>query len=375
MNTAQTKAGGTPALPAARLGWRRRLRLYILRGLLACGSIVIGRVICEVALRVLNIPPQDSVPPELKVHLAEFGRAHNFSLGFACYPPNITVPVCTSEFQTFNQTDNLGYVGVGKPKAEARPLLVFGDSFAYGYGVNAAEAIAAQLDAYNAGLWGTSFPLHARALERVAGVFKPKRALWILYPPHLITVCKNKWRARGVVDPVDHPCLAWGIGLYNRTRLSLAIMSATGWGFNRDDYFTLEWSLYDPADTLVDSGFDAFEQAAADVAKVARRANIQIIPVFIPSKAQLALALDGKRPVLLHRSAALDPSLAVRRMQEILARQGIGPECHIDVLELFRSGSLPWREAYFPIDAHLNAKGSRAVAQFLAEKLKALPPP
>src|SRR6185369_1065369 len=102
---------------------------------------------------------------------------------------------------------------------------------------------------------------HVVAFRRIAPIIKPKRAMWILYPPHLISSTPRLWNTRRYFDQGQHPVFSFLIDVYNKTRLSTLILKTTGWGYNRSDYYSLEWSLYDSSDGLAVAGFTAFEES------------------------------------------------------------------------------------------------------------------
>lgn len=329
-------------------------------------------VILEVTLRALDIPAEPILIPEYcKKTNHEGGATYEYSYIHGAYPPNSTHTLCASEFRIIYHVDSNGYLGYTKSDVEPQSLLVFGDSFAFGFGVEPAQSLAGLLGAYNAGLWGNSFPIHALAFKQIVDVVRPRQAIWVLYPPHLISVSKRHWNTPITFDEDAHPFLDQLAGFYNQTKLSSVILKATGWGVNRLDYYTREWSLYDGQDTTVDDGYWAFEKAVKRVTRLAQERNIQVIPVFIPSKTRLALDVDGKRPLLLHFGHTLQGDLPTRRMSEIFVRYGIPVEDQIDAFELFKDGSVDWHQSYFVIDGHLNVQGNKYLADFLRQKLDA----
>lgn len=332
-------------------------------------STLVALTILELALRALNIPPKPTIPESCQPYVQAGKEAHDYSNIHGQYVPNSTHTLCTSEFQVAYHMDSNGYLGFAKPNTDEHPLLVIGDSFAFGFGVEPAQSFAGQLEAYNAGLWGNSFPMHAQAFEQIVDVVKPRRVIWVIYPPHLISVSTRRWNTRATFDEDAHPFLAQIVDFYNQTNLSGVILASTGWGVNAPDYYTLEWSLYDDQDSTLDMGYWAFEKAVKKITRIARERNVEVIPLFIPSKSRLQLEVDGLRPPLLHIGRNLQGDLPTRRMGEILSKYGIPPENQFDAFDIFRDGSVDWHRSYFTIDAHLNEQGHRYVADYLKQKL------
>jgi len=160
--------------------------------------------------------------------------------------------------------------------------------------------------------------------------------------------------------------------VYNVTRLSTLVLMATGWAVDKPDYYTREWAMYDPADASVDSGYAVFDRAAREVARLASERDIQVVTVFVPTKKQLGLAVDGRRPATVKVGRPLVPGYAIGRMSAILQGAGVPVEQQIDVTEMFRgtreSGST-WQSHYFAEDAHLNEHGNARVAAYLGAEL------
>jgi hypothetical protein len=149
-------------------------------------------------------------------------------------------------------------------------------------------------------------------------------------------------------------------------------LKTTGWGYNRSDYYSLEWNLYDASDDSIAPGYACFEKSVVEVLRIAKEEHIQIIPLFVPSKTQVALELRGARPFLYHRSP-LKADLATSRMAEILERHGVPKDEQINLMELIRQVPAGWEGYYFKTDAHFNETGHAAVASFLAKRLKEIP--
>ena len=211
-------------------------------------SILMSFLLAEFALRLLGYPKDMSKPLRCEPLSQLLSYMGSFSNEHASYPPYAVIPICSHEFSVLGIADGFGYLGVKSPNTGERRLLVFGDSFAYGWGVEQRKTFAHFLGAYNAGLWGQSFPVHARAFDLIAPKIRPHQALWVLYPPHLITVTPDGWTGNKI-DAAFHPFLFRIVEVFNKTSLSDLLLKGLGWGYNKHGYYTLEWSLYDEQDS------------------------------------------------------------------------------------------------------------------------------
>lgn len=314
----------------------------------------------------------DTWPAQFQKYQKARSDAHIYAHNHGYYEPHSITPIYADGAMAFGMIDDLGYIGVGTGNSAQNDLLVFGDSFAYGYGVNSSKTFAARLHAYNAGVWGEAFPFHSTVFQRVVSVVKPKRAIWVLYPPHLISCTPGGWNTRKTINPTKYPIYAFLVEQFNKTKCSTLILKATGWGYNREDYYSLEWSLYDGSDDRIEAGYSSFENAVTAVQTTAKERGVQIVALFVPSKTQIALELSNARP-LLYRRGPLDANLATNRMESILEKHGISRDCQINLMELIRQTPEKWESYYFKTDAHFNETGSAAIAEFIAMRLKGNP--
>lgn len=351
-----------------------RFRRFAFKFGIACAVSAIALICVEIALRILNIPPTIELPSDLKAYLPDRAKAYESSIS-GSYPPDFVIPICTKEFQTFNKTDSLGYVGTGAQKPENSDLLVFGDSFAYGYGVSSKKAFSSYLGAYNAGLWGTSFSQHVLALKRAVPHVRPKVAIWVVYPSHLISASSSGWNTRLWIDEKRNPCSSWIAGVYNTTKVSDLVLRSSGWGVNRSNYHTLEWSLYDAEDRSLDDGYKVFNKAAEEISNFSRNQGIRLYVLFVPSKTQILIELGKAGKPISYWGIKIDGALPNKRLQDILTSQGITAAQQIDLRDKFTRSDGSWKGFYFPEDGHWNEKGHEYVGKILVESLGVIGPP
>lgn len=329
-------------------------------------ALLVVLVAAEVLLRLFHFPAERE-----SLECAPFHREMESALRASfsgAYTPRSSYTVCTDDYRVRYEVDTLGYLGVGQRDPQPRSLLVFGDSFAFGMGVPAARSFARRLDGYNAGLWGASFGTHASAFAHAVPTVKPAEAIWVIYPPHLVTISDRGWASRRTIDPKAHPLLSGLVRWFNTTKLSAILITTTGVGWNRSNYETLEYSLYDAKDRTMDSGYTAFEEAVVRIVSIAHRNSVRLIPVFVPSKIEWTLT-EGHQPRLVHLGR-LDPDLPVDRMSRILEEHGVPIADQIRLRPLIRSSVDRWQNLYFKHDAHWNASGHEKVAFLVGHELE-----
>lgn len=324
-----------------------------------------------VELFLLAFPfPKDAIKPS---YCLEYDRKtvslYTYSVSHYAYPPRTDLPNCSSDFLVVNTSDLDGYLG-NSNSATKKQTLVLGDSFAYGFGVKKEQAFASHIGAYNAGLWGNSFPNHPRVLERLLNRGKNfDVVIWVIYPPHLITVSDGGWLTQLNVSKDEHPWLYWIVENYNKSRISKVVLATLGWGVNSSDYYTPEWSLYDVLDSYAETGYMKFKKAANEIKQISAAHKIKVIPLIVPSKSQVALQLNGVKPLfkLRHKLEADFPN---RRLSEILRQAGFQNDDQIILFdELIADGDkYTWYKYYWTNDAHFNEDGNRFVAKIILQK-------
>lgn len=346
------------------------LKKIAINSLLTLFGVVVALCLAELFLSIFPFPRDATKPSYCGEYDSKTVARYTYSMSNYAYPPNVDLPICSSDFLVVNTSDADGYLGNPNSFVESRTL-VFGDSFAYGFGVKKEESFASLIGAYNAGLWGNSFPNHARVLERLLQRGKNfDVAVWVIYPSHLITVSDGGWLTRTNVTKDEHSWLYWLAKKYNETRLSTALLATLGWGVNNTDYYTPEWSLYDEQDGYAESGYRKFEKAAKEIKEISVAHKIKVIPLIIPSKRQIALKLDGVRP-LFKLQSKLDADLPDKRLTEILEHSGFPKDDQIVIFDKIMQGSdkQDWRKYYWVNDAHLTVGGNKFVAQVVRERL------
>jgi hypothetical protein len=102
-----------------------------------------------------------------------------------------------------------------------------------------------------------------------------------------------------------------------------------------------------------------FDTYATDVEAKAKAANVPLVAVLVPNRAQAAMLSLGEWP------PGYDPYKLDDEVRAIIERHG---GTFIDILPDFRTVPNPERH-YFPVDGHLDANGQAMISGFLAKAL------
>jgi hypothetical protein len=345
---------------------RQTLLCALKHGLLLCVALVLTLIGLELSLRSLNFPYQ----PNEKLYSDDKLLARNEAWGHANahgkYIPHSKHSLISKEFSVEYIIDEHGYLGYAETSdISKQPLVALGDSFTFGYGVDSDKSFATLLGAYNAGLWGVSYPGHAKAYRQIADKINHSKVIWTIYPPHLITLGASGWQSSNFWPVKSGGMLERFIKVWNATKLSALLVYTTGYGINTYDYYNKEYVLYskDAATSLNDT-LDMLTKAGEEILDVCHLNNAAPQAVIIPSKTQIYLEA-GTQPVFPVRKNAyqLDASIATELVKEALLKAGF----HSNEIIVF-----DWQAVedissqFFHYDAHWNATGHRKYAEFLA---------
>lgn len=273
--------------------------------------------------------------------------------------PGLDLTFATSEFSTRIQTNGEGLRDPAWDQAETRPVvLLVGDSFVFGHGVEQADSFAARLqkslgqevrvvnaghpgwDTRNELAWLTAEGSHFRPRIVVLGVvlndmlgnsgqfhFSPTARGWLRHLPFTAVGATLQYL-------LDDP-------LFVLFRL----------GFN------VPYGAVDHVECLRQdrcvNGWQSTARLAAQFAQQARRMGAQPVLAHLPTRPEITT--DPERP-------AYTPDLASRNLADIAAAAAM-PFVSV-------SGLSPGH--YFPRDGHWNAEGHRAAAQTLEPILRDL---
>ncbi len=344
---------------------RSTLRSALVRSAAVGLGLGIGLVAAELALRI--------VAPQEKSWL-DIYRVDPV-LPLVSLAPNVSTTVETGESRWHVQTDAGGHrVGrAGPADPSGRSLLVLGDSFAFGHGVDFEESFPAlvtqELDGgfrlVNTGVPGFGPVQYRQILESMLeSGERPSAILLSLYLGNDFLDCI--WNKR--VQVVDGTMVeesgrlrTWlKFNLHAYRLASKVYQRALAWsrpGRNPEEaLFDPEaWRSGDPA-----RAFEIFRTELARIGELARAAGVPILAVVIPKETSL---LHASAPA----NAELDYGLPLAKATQALDASDIP---YVDLTEALRM--LGAREAYFARDGHLTRPGNREAAAEIVRALSAL---
>jgi lysophospholipase L1-like esterase len=315
-------------------------------------SLVAALAVLEIGLRASGAPPPADPPERLYVPDPELGHVH---------APSVDTVQRASDFEVAVRTNALG---LRDAERGAKPLGVFrivslGDSYAFGYGVEAWETYAALLEqelgsrhfqVINAGVSGYGTFTETRLLLRLAPVLEPDLVLVALFTGNDLV---NNLRASGRLgSALEHSRFAW---LGERSRLF-----AFAW--TRSENLELKWRSAESVEIT---------RRAIDGLIGACRARALPLAVLLVTPSPASLARFDQRAGL---RSWLDARLGYDPRAEIEAVRAHLAERKTPVLETFplleadpdpASLELPASEHWTP---RAHALVAHALASFLRER-------
>lgn len=253
-------------------------------------------------------------------------------------------------------------------------LLVLGDSFAFGHGVDFEQSFAGLLAAdgslrvANAALPGWGPVQYRRMLDfQLAEGRVPDRILLAIYVGNDFHDCV--WE-RDV--PVHNGILGDPGGLRSFVKRNSHLYRLVSKAFHTlvrpasdDRYGTMKQLARSSAWTQppLATALPAFQKAIEEIAATAAARHIDLRAVVIPTRETVEARVRGVAP-----TADWDPALPNEKAAAILTASGIP---FVDVTDaLAKSGAGP---SYLPLDGHLTQLGNRIVAEAVTALLAAPP--
>lgn len=323
----------------------------------------------EVLLRAIDYPPAAFSP---------WIRSGKFGFRLA---PGIRVRMRGPEYDVEVATNSLG-MRDDEPRPQAHPrVLLLGDSFAMGYGVDRGRIFADRLEAdlgvdvVNAGTGGYEIVQQPRVLAEYGPGLKPDLVLYALYLGNDLAQ-NDEWevladgtlRSRVRQYPVRRP------GEIKLARLARDFLYGVRQRRSGTEGEWLPFSGYlDLCETPLGPGaladYDEAETQLVALAAEAQRIGVPLLVVELPYRSMVEpearAALAKKVPGLAEKYDLTQPA---REIGARMDRHGIA---HADstpflVEEFGREG----HPLFFPIDGHLTETGHEAVARFLAPRVR-----
>lgn len=253
-------------------------------------------------------------------------------------------------------TDSEGWPGVST--IEQSPVMVFGDSFAFGYGVNA-EALFSEvnpeLHIKAIGAPGYNMVQEVMWMDRLASQLQGKLVVWFIYVGNDLYENLQPNMQDYRTPFVRH---AGSTGEWEIVNSHLS--SAKWWPYHADDKLRsaerfaaifgtsfLSERVYSACDFLIKSGSD-----------ICARAGASLTIITIPILHQLSLKGWKQRMSDLGYPESLDRNQPDRRIAEICSQYGVRFVAGKDHLNV---------RHFIPADGHWNEKGHQRISDLIAE--------
>ncbi len=330
----------------------------------------LGLTVVEIALRGLDYPPAAFSP---------WIRSDSFGFRLA---PGISVRMRGPEYDVEIATDSLG-MRDDEPQPKSGPrVLLLGDSFAMGYGVERGKIFADRLeqelhvDVVNAGTGGFEIIQQPRVVAEFAPRLRPDLIVYALYLGNDLAQ-NDEWEVHP--DGTLHNRVRQYPVRQSREFKLVRLVRDFLYGVRKSDKANDgEWLPFEGYLGLCERSlgpearkdYDDADALLGALADESRKLGVPLLVLMLPYRSMVepeALAsLERKVPDLAERYDLGQPA------REIGARMTARGIDHADatpflVAEHRRSGE----RLFFPIDGHLTAAGHEAVARFAAPLIAA----
>ena len=360
-----------------------RLGYVLARSGLILAGLLLGLATVELVLRIVPVPNRFVLleqlsgmwksDPELLLHLRP-----NLSLAITGHPE--------FRFRVVTNADGLR----DGPLNEAK-IVAIGDSFTFGFGVEAEEAWPERiadlsgLEVANLGWAGWNSFAYPIAIRRHAVPLRADVWLWTFFVNDLQESAGAEAFVRSGNQDFKNWAMESGMGggslnfpLNTRTGQLVAALlnpdlfllpdSGSGIldnGTIRIRYSQYAWKMTDPSDPIVQRGWELTEAAMNEARFLASSEGVELIVVFIPTREHvywpyLEPVMEGVTSDQLDQVEA--------RLNEMCSKSDIA---YINLLPGFRERALAGEVLYFPNDGHWNAKGHALAAQLIYANLSA----
>ena len=326
----------------------------------------------EIVLRIVDYPPASFSP---------WIRSDAFGYRLA---PSIFVHMRGPEYNVVIETNSLGMRDEEPAAQKTKPrVLLLGDSFAMGYGVERGNIFADKLETdlsvevVNAGTGGYEIIQQPRVLGQYGPVLHPDVVLYALYLGNDLAQ-NDEWEVRGDGTlhnlvrkyPVRHPR---EIKLVRLVR-DFVYGVRKGRSEKEGEWLPLDGYMGMCERTLGAAAQKDYADAASLLAKLeeeSRRLGAPLLVVMLPYRSMVEpearASLERKVPDL---AAKYDLSQPARIIGERMAALGIE---HFDATpSLIDEHRRTGQKLFYPIDGHLTAAGHDAVARAIAPRLREL---
>jgi lysophospholipase L1-like esterase len=326
--------------------------------------------IAELALQIADFPKSDFSP---------WVRMHDTGYGYApSLHRRMTRP---GEYDVAFDTNALGLRDEEVGAKQGKRVLLLGDSFATGYGIEREQTFADLLEKrlgaeiVNAAVGGYEIVHQTRYFAGRGLSLEPDLVVYALYLGNDLSR-NDEWlvaKDGALISPkkdfplrVAHEIKLRVLAKQLGYRLKMSAERGRGeWEPHADYLLTAERTLSAPAR----ADYGRAEELLRVLRDEVRESGARFFIVLIPYRTMVdPAALAALRERIPDLDGRFDFSLPGRRTAEILDRLGIE---HMDVSPAlaahFAGGGEP---LYFPVDGHLNARGNEVVAAAIEPVLR-----
>lgn len=344
---------------------RRRLALFSVAAVVLASSLILATA--EAVLRLADYPPAVFSPWIRSEHLG-------FRLA-----PSLHTRMTGPEYDVAVDTNSLGFRDDEIGPKKATRVLLLGDSFAMGYGVERGALFADLLerdlgiDVVNAATGGYEIVHQIQVLEEYGKSLAPDLVVYALYLGNDLA-WNDQWKRED--DGTLHSLVRQYPVRQPREIKLMRLLRNTIYGV-RSREKDAEWLPYEGylglcERNLGDEARKDYDDATAllgELARKVRELGVPLLVVFVPYRSMVEpearVALAAKVPDLAVR---YDLTLPRHEMDGRLAGLGID---HADATPFLAD----WHEReraglFFPVDGHLTVEGHRAMAAFLEPLLR-----
>lgn len=339
---------------------------------LTASALALGLALglAEAALEILDYPP-DTFSPWIRMQDTGFGYAPSFR----------TRMKRPGEYDVAFDTDGSGFRDdeIG-PKRGTR-IVLLGDSFASGYGVERGQMFADILehelgiDIVNTAVGGYEIIHQVRFFGSRGRKLEPDLVVYALYLGNDLSR-NNEWTASGD-GTLTSPAHKFPVRTAHQIRLQMLYKQVRYAASMREEQARGEWEPW--PDYLLSAERAPGAEATGDYRDVevllqrlndeVQSSGAKLFVVMIPYRQMVEeQAYERLRAGTPDFDARYDISLPDRKTTEILDRLNID---HFDLTAAFRAhfaqGGGP---LFFPVDGHLNVEGNAFVAQTLEPVLR-----
>jgi hypothetical protein len=345
----------------------RRPPLWLRIGFPVVAALVVG-LLAELALQIADIPP-GGFSPWIRDEFTAYRYAPGLDTRLRRAP----------EYDVAFRTNEEGMRDDALVADPATRVLLLGDSFTSGYGVERGEAYAdlvernLGVDVVNAGVGGWEIVHQAHYARRAIARYDPDLVVYALYLANDLAQ-NDEWesdgerlRSRSKEFPLRPPLDVKLLSLFRGVRYGLREREARDQGPWRPFPEYLSLARVEPDE----EGMQRWESARhwlEVLASEVRSAGRELFVVTFPYRT--VVEPDARERFLADRdaSAGIDLDLTGARAHRILMELGVD---FASLEPALVSAAAPGEPLYFPIDGHWNVRGHEVVAATVTELLRA----